>query len=66
MKQQVKYEVMHLLKMANITNDDIADRIAERICLIAKEYYDPEESVVKKGRWYDKIVHRWFDNESKF
>jgi Holliday junction resolvasome RuvABC endonuclease subunit len=66
MKQQVKYEVMHLLKMANITNDDIADRIAERICLIAKEHYDPEERVVKKGKWYQKITHRWFDNESKF
>jgi len=66
MKQQVKYEVMHLLKMANISNDDIADRIAERICLIAEEHYDPEKKVVVKGRWYDKIVHKWFDNESKF
>jgi hypothetical protein len=66
MKQQVKYEIIHLLKMANVSNDDIADRIAERICLIAKEHYEPEELVVKKGKWYQKITHRWFDNESKF
>jgi Holliday junction resolvasome RuvABC endonuclease subunit len=38
MKQQVKYEVIHLLKMANVSNDDIADRIAERICIIAKDH----------------------------
>lgn len=66
MKQQIKSEIVHLLKIANVSNDDIADRIAERICQIAKEDYDPEERVVAKGRWYDKIVHRWFDNESKF
>jgi hypothetical protein len=52
--------------MANVSNDDIADRIAERICLIAKEHYEPEDLVVKKGKWYQKITHRWFDNESKF
>lgn len=66
MKQQVKLEILHLLKIANVSNKDIADRIAERICQIAKEHYDPTERVVVKGRWYEKIVHRWFDNESKF
>lgn len=75
MKQQVKYEVMHLLKMANITNDDIADRIAERICLIAEEYYKKKDDsarkeedarTVKSGRWHEKLVRKWFDNESKF
>ncbi len=35
----------------------------------AKEHYEGKEdetNVVRKGRWYDKVIPRWFDNESKF
>jgi len=55
--------------MANISNPEITNRITDNICKIAKEHYEGKEDddrVVVKGRWYDKIVPKWFDNESKF
>lgn len=69
MRQLIYWEVEHLLKMANISNPEVTDRITDNICKIAKEHYegkDDEPNVVRKGRWYDKIVPKWFDNESKF
>lgn len=75
MKQQIKSEIVHLLKIANVNNDDIADRIAERICLIAEDHYkkkddserkEEDKRTVKSGKWHEKIVRKWFDNESKF
>lgn len=69
MRQQIYWEVEHLLKMANISNPEINNRITDNICNIAKEHYEGKEDdnrVVVKGRWYDKIVPKWFDNESKF
>jgi hypothetical protein len=55
--------------MANISNPEVTHRITDNICKIAKEHYEGKEdesNVLRKGRWYDKIVPRWFDNESKF
>lgn len=70
MRQQIYWEVEHLLKMANISNPEITNRITDNICKIAKEHYvgkeEDDDRVVAKGRWYDKIVPKWFDNESKF
>lgn len=69
MRQLIYWEIEHLLKMANVSNPEVINRITDNICKIAKEHYvgkEEEERVVRKGRWYDKIVHRWFDNESKF
>ena len=69
MRQLIYWEVEHLLKMANISNPEVTHRITDNICKIAKEHYegkDDELNVVRKGKWYDKIMPRWFDNESKF
>ena len=69
MRQLIYWEIEHLLKMANVSNPEVTNRITDNICKIAKEHYvgkEEEERVVRKGMWYDKIVHRWFDNESKF
>jgi len=69
MRQLIYWEVEHLLKMANISNPEVTHRITDNICKIAKEHYEGKEgetNVVRQGRWYDKIVPRWFDNESKF
>jgi hypothetical protein len=69
MRQLIYWEVEHLLKMANISNPEVTHRITDNICKIAKEHYEGKEdetNVVRKGRWYDKVIPRWFDNESKF
>jgi hypothetical protein len=70
MRQLIYWEIEHLLKMANISNPEVTNSITDNICKIAKEHYegkdDDDDRVVVKGRWYDKIVPKWFDNESKF
>lgn len=69
MRQLIYWEVEHLLKMANVTNPEVTNKITDNICQIAKDYYEKKEdesNVVRKGRWYDKVIPRWFDNESKF
>lgn len=69
MRQLIYWEIEHLLKMAKISNPEITNSITDNICKIAKEHYEGKEDddrVVVKGRWYDKIVPKWFDNESKF
>ena len=69
MRQLIYWEIEHLLKMANITNPEVTNRITDNICKIAKEHYERKEdesNLVRKGRWYDKVIPRWFDNESKF